>query len=195
MLMNSAISYFILPEDIISEKEYGVKGYVDDFFICLHVLSEFLKYDSKLGEYLINKYWTLKEDYHNYISNKYYELMKLIEDSVRSNILLHSGVKYIEELIMNKKNPRKYLELKGRDLQRKIHYLFFLFLNRPIGNKEAKKEFEKNFFGTSEFMEFSKKLDLLEKEDNSFSRAKKNVDEMFSLEENMKNIRIRRLLG
>ena len=25
MLMNSAISYFILPEDIISEKEHGVK--------------------------------------------------------------------------------------------------------------------------------------------------------------------------
>lgn len=193
-LMNCAISYFILPIDIISEKDYGVKGYLDDFFICLHVLSELLNYNKRLGEYLINKHWTLDENYNNYISEKYYKIMKMIEPNLRSEIISHSGMKFIEELILSKKNPRKYSEVKIRDLQRKIHYLFYLFLNRPIGGKDAKREFENHFFGTEEFMEFSKKVELLNLSDKEFSVTKKNIDDMFNLDETIKRIKVKRLL-
>jgi len=194
ILMNSAISYFILPADVISEKEFGIKGYIDDFFICLHALTELLKYDKKLGEYLISKYWTLEEDYNNYLSDKYYKLLKMIEPNLRSKIISYSGINFIEEMIMSEKFPRKYSEQKIRDLQRKIHYMFYLFLNRPIIGKEGKRDFERQFFGTQEFMEFSNKVELLSNSDKSFEMAKKNVNNMFNFDETIKNIKVKRLL-
>jgi len=194
VFMNCAISYFILPEDIISEKDHGVKGYLDDFFICLHVLSELLKYDKKLGEFLISKHWKLEENYKNYISEKYYSIIKIIEPNLRSEILAYSGVSFIEELMVSKKTPRKYSEIKIRDLQRKIYYLFNLFLNRPIVGKEVKREFESKFFGTDEFMEFSKKLELLNRAGSGFEMVKKNIDNMFNFEETMRDVKVKRLL-
>ncbi len=194
MIMNSAISYFILPTDVISEKDFGIKGYLDDFFICLHALTELLKYDKKLGEYLISKYWTLEENYNNYLSDKYYKLLKMIEPNLRSKIISYSGINFIEEMIMSKKSPRKYSEKKIRDLQRKIHYMFYLFLNRPIVGKEGKREFDGQFFGTKEFMEFSKKIDLLSKNDDEFKYVKNNLDRMFNLENKIKEIKVKRLL-
>ncbi len=194
MIMNSSISYFILPTDIISEKDFGIKGYVDDFFICLHALTELLKYDKKLGEYLISKHWILGENYKNYLSDKYYKLLKMLEPDIRSEILSCSGLDFIEKIIMSKKAPRKYSEKKIRDLQRKIYYMFYLFLNRPIIGKEGKREFEKQVFGTDEFMEFSKKLELLSRNDGEFKNVKNNLDRMFNLEDKIREIKIKRLL-
>jgi len=36
-LVSSAIAYFILPADIISEELYGPYGYVDDIWLCAYV--------------------------------------------------------------------------------------------------------------------------------------------------------------
>jgi uncharacterized membrane protein YkvA (DUF1232 family) len=36
-LISSAIAYFILPADIISEELYGPYGYVDDIWLCAYV--------------------------------------------------------------------------------------------------------------------------------------------------------------
>jgi uncharacterized membrane protein YkvA (DUF1232 family) len=39
-LVIAAIAYFILPEDIIPEEEYGPAGYVDDIYLCAFVANE-----------------------------------------------------------------------------------------------------------------------------------------------------------
>ena len=38
LVINSALSYFVVPNDIIPEDEYGAIGYVDDVFVCAYVL-------------------------------------------------------------------------------------------------------------------------------------------------------------
>lgn len=195
MIMNSAICYFVLPTDVASEKELGIRGYLDDFYVCICALRELMEYDKKLGEYLISKHWKLKEEYEDYIPKKYYVLTKIIEPKKISEILSYSGIGYIADIIKLKTNPSKYSEQKIRDLQRKIHYLFYLIFNRPFeGIKNAKKEFEDTFFGTEEFLEFDKKLELLSKSDKEFVTAKSNVDKMLGIEEKLKKIKARRLL-
>ncbi len=194
MIMNSAISYFVLLTDVISEKEGGIKGYIDDFFVCIYALRELLKYDKKLGEYLIKKHWKLKEDYDNYLLEKYYELIKKIDQKIVLEIISYSGIGFVSEVISSKKHPKTYSQHKVKDLQRKISYMFFLFLNRPLIGKEQKRNFENEFFGTEEFMEFAKNLELLSKSDDQFTPAQKNVDEMFDIETRLKKVKAKRLL-
>lgn len=194
MIVNSAISYFVLITDAISEKEEGIKGYIDDFFVCIYALRELLKHDKKLGEYLIKKHWKLKEDYNNYIPKKYYELIKKIDQKIVSEIISYSGMGFISEVIFSKEQPKTYSQQKIRDLQGKIFYMFYLFLNRPLIGKEQKRNFEDRFFGTEEFMDFAKKLKLLSKSDDQFAPAQKNVDEMFDIDVRLRKAKAKRLL-
>ncbi|MCK4553099.1 DUF1232 domain-containing protein [Candidatus Pacearchaeota archaeon] len=195
MLMNSAIAYFVLVEDVVSEKEGGIKGYLDDFFVCISALRELLEHDKKLGKFLISKHWNLEERYENYIAQKYYELTQRINSNLISDIYSYSGLKFISERILAENNPRTYSTKKIRELERKIYYLFFLFLNRPLtGKKEEKRKFEKDFFGTGEFMEFAKKIELLSKTDDEFNMAHDNIEDMFDVDKRLKKIRAERLL-
>ncbi len=194
MIMNGAISYFVLLEDILPESEGGIKGYLDDFFVCIYGLHKLLEYDKKLGGYLIKKHWKLEEDYENYIINKHYELVKKLGQDLALKIISYSGIDLISDFISSKKHPKTYSQKKIRDLQRRISYLFFLFLNRPIIGKEQRRNFENQFFGREEFMEFAKKLELLSKSDDQFSIAQKNVDEMFDIEARLKKAKAKRLL-
>ena len=40
MLVNAALSYLVVPSDIIPEDEYGEIGYIDDLFLCAYILNE-----------------------------------------------------------------------------------------------------------------------------------------------------------
>ncbi|VVB69839.1 Uncharacterised protein [uncultured archaeon] len=42
-LVIAAIAYFILPEDIIPEDEFGPAGYVDDIYLCAFVANGVMK--------------------------------------------------------------------------------------------------------------------------------------------------------
>lgn len=193
-LMNAAISYFVLPTYSVPEKNSGIKGYIDDFFICIYALRELLEHDKKMGEYLIKKYWKIQENYDDYIPKKYYELLRKIDSETVADITSSSGLEFITNLIRSKKNPRTYSEQRIHDLQRKMYYLFFLFFNRPLIGKEEKRKFENEFFGGEDFREFTKKIELLSKSDSQFSVTKDNVDDMFDLEKRIKKIRAERLL-
>jgi uncharacterized membrane protein YkvA (DUF1232 family) len=59
LLIDSALAYFVMPNDIISEEEYGVTGYIDDIFLCAYVLNEIKK---KSGEELIVDNWRKKSN-------------------------------------------------------------------------------------------------------------------------------------
>jgi uncharacterized membrane protein YkvA (DUF1232 family) len=153
MSMNSAISYFVMISDVLPEEKMGVKGYIDDFFICVCALRELLEYDRKLGEYLIKKHWTLEENYEDYLVNKYYSLIQKLEQKTIAEIMAFSGLGFVKEMIQLKTNPSKYSEQKIRDLQRKLYYLFYVFFNKPLTGKDEKRKFEEQIFGTDEFLE------------------------------------------
>lgn len=38
LVVNSALAYFVIPNDVIPEEEYGATGYIDDIFLCSYVL-------------------------------------------------------------------------------------------------------------------------------------------------------------
>lgn len=193
ILMNTAISYFLLPTDIISEKEFGIKGYIDDFYVCISALYILLEYDRKLGQFLISKYWKLGNDYEHYIPEKYYALTQRLGEKTTSDISSSSGLDFIKEFISSKKMPRTYSEKKIRELQNKLYYLFSLFFNHNL-DSEARRKFDTEFFGTEEFFEFTKKIELLSKHDDSFKTASNKVNEMFDIEDEIKKARARRLL-
>ena len=193
MIMNSAISYFVMTIDTISEKEFGIKGYIDDFFICLYALNALLEYDQKQGEYLISKHWKLNEDYRDYIHNKYLQLVGMLDSKLIKDVLSCSGVGYIEEKMLLMKNPKTYSEKKIRSLERKLEYLLYLFFNQTVMNNEARKEIEQQIFGTDAFMEFARKVDLLSKTDNNFITTKNNIHLMMGIEESIKKAKLRRI--
>lgn len=194
MLMNSAISYFVLPTDIISEKEFGIKGYIDDFFMCISVLRELLQYEKKLGQFLISKHWKLKEDYESYIPEKYYAVIQRLGEKTTSDIISSSGLQFIKDFIESKRTPRTYSEQKIRDLQKKLDYMFFLFFNRNFIDNDARRKFDSQFFGTEEFLDFKKKIELLSESDETFKQANDRINEMFDIEEQIKKARTKRLL-
>ncbi|MFH1365594.1 MAG: DUF1232 domain-containing protein [archaeon] len=194
MLMNSAISYFVLPTDVISEKELGIKGYIDDFFMCLSALRVLLDYDKKLGQFLISKYWKLEEDYDSYLPKKYYEIIQRLGTKITSDIISFSGLQFIKDLIISQKTPRTYSEQKIRDLEKKLGYMFYLFFNRNLVDKEERIKFDSQFFGTEEFLNFKKKIELLSESDETFKLTNGRVNEMFDIEEEIKKARAKRIL-
>jgi uncharacterized membrane protein YkvA (DUF1232 family) len=196
MIMNCAIAYFILPEDIVSEKDVGIKGYMDDFFLCIHALRQLLDYDKNMGKYLIKKHWRLNDNYEDYLPKKYYELTKKIEPQVISNVLSLSGLNCIYDIVLSRNNPRAYLEMKTRDFQKKIDYMFYLFFNHTQSsmNKEEKKNFENQFFGTPEFWDFVKKLDSLAQSDEKYSQPQEKLNEILDLNTRLTQAKAKRLL-
>jgi uncharacterized membrane protein YkvA (DUF1232 family) len=37
-LINAAIAYFVAPYDVLPEEVYGAEGFIDDIYLCLHVI-------------------------------------------------------------------------------------------------------------------------------------------------------------
>lgn len=75
-LINSALAYFVVPNDVIPDDIYGPMGYVDDIFSCVVVL---LEIKEKYGLELLEKLWEGEEsiDYVlAYSLRKSYEILK-----------------------------------------------------------------------------------------------------------------------
>jgi uncharacterized membrane protein YkvA (DUF1232 family) len=57
-LINKALAYFVIPNDVIPEDVYGIAGYMDDLFVAATVLKRI--YDAFPDQ--VNKHWYLEED-------------------------------------------------------------------------------------------------------------------------------------
>ncbi len=66
--INSALAYFVLPNDIISEELYGPAGYVDDTYVCSFVLKDIYE---KYGVGMLKKKWQEEEDVVEVIEDCY----------------------------------------------------------------------------------------------------------------------------
>lgn len=73
LMIDAALAYFVLPDDIIPDKEEA--GYVDDLFIVTHVLREI---KDKVSPELITNNWEEKEDILLLIDKIYDESSKIV---------------------------------------------------------------------------------------------------------------------
>jgi len=79
--ISSVIAYFILPKDIFPEELFGTKGYLDDIYLCLHILRELEeKYEiEELIEYWDGDVRTLKKllnDHYETLDKKFSYILK-----------------------------------------------------------------------------------------------------------------------
>lgn len=52
--ISAALGYFVVPIDVVPESIYGPEGYIDDLYLCCHVLNDIVK---ELGYSFIEDLW------------------------------------------------------------------------------------------------------------------------------------------
>ncbi|MBN4065793.1 DUF1232 domain-containing protein [Candidatus Amoebophilus asiaticus] len=88
--INSALAYFVTPNDILPEEIFGPIGYVDDVFVCVTVLNEMRE---KYGLPKLEKLWGGDEDLNSVLKASYkrsYEI--LTEKELVDPILKFAGL-------------------------------------------------------------------------------------------------------
>jgi uncharacterized membrane protein YkvA (DUF1232 family) len=86
--INSALAYFVIPNDVISEEIYGPAGYIDDIFACCVVLKEF---EEKYGVDMIKQHWDYDEDFDHVLGVCYNESKKELEEKELVNEVLEAA--------------------------------------------------------------------------------------------------------
>jgi len=85
MKIYSALAYFVIPNDVISEDAYGPAGYIDDIYVCCHILMD-LK--NKISLEKISNIWEGEEDFINVLELSYNESKKeLTEKGLLKEVL------------------------------------------------------------------------------------------------------------
>ena len=77
--IGAAISYFVVPNDVIPEEIYGPYGYVDDIFVSVYVLRKIAK---KYGYDFIQETWKNENDVKDVMDECYDKSLQLLEDKV-----------------------------------------------------------------------------------------------------------------
>jgi len=89
--INSALAYFVVPNDVIPENIYGPIGYVDDIYVCTTVLNE-LK--NKYGINILKKHWEDDEEIDVVLKICYEKSKRLLkEQNLVERVLETSGLK------------------------------------------------------------------------------------------------------
>ena len=86
--VNAAISYYVVPMDVIPEQVYGPYGYIDDIYISVFVLR---KVAHELGYDFLQELWSNDEDVENIIEICFKETVEVLEDKVE-DILTYVGL-------------------------------------------------------------------------------------------------------
>jgi len=90
-MINTALAYFVVPNDIIPEDIYGPMGYVDDIFVCSVVLKQLHnKYEK-----LFCKHWDYDEDFDTVLNTCYNKSKKILKDkNLIDDIFIYIGLDY-----------------------------------------------------------------------------------------------------
>ncbi len=78
MKINAAISYYVVPLDVIPESEYGPYGYIDDIYICVYVIKDLIE---KYGYEEINQFWEEIDDLSEVVNESYEKTTILLDDT------------------------------------------------------------------------------------------------------------------
>lgn len=83
--INSALAYFVIPNDVIPEDIYGPAGYIDDIYVCCHVLND-LKEKFTLKK--LSEMWEGEEDFEKVFEITFRESKKELEEKNLLNEVL-----------------------------------------------------------------------------------------------------------
>ena len=87
--INAAISYYVVPMDVIPEEIYGAYGYIDDIFISVYVLkfiAEKYSYD------FLQEAWDYDSDVQEVIEECYEKSLSSLDDEQIEAILFYVGL-------------------------------------------------------------------------------------------------------
>lgn len=87
--INAAISYYVVPMDVIPEQIYGPYGYIDDIFISVYVLK---KIAEKYSYDLLQEVWENDNDVKTVIDDCYEKSFDVLEDEQIEAILYYVGL-------------------------------------------------------------------------------------------------------
>ena len=87
--INAAISYYVVPMDIIPEEIYGPYGYIDDIFISVYVL-KFLA--EKYSYDFLQEVWDFNNDVQEVIEECYEKSLSSLNDEQIEAILFYVGL-------------------------------------------------------------------------------------------------------
>lgn len=85
----AAIAYYVAPFDVIPETIYGPKGYIDDIYVCTHVLKEV---KSKMGIEFLKRNWEGEGDFEEVLEESYTKSKIIVKDQIE-DILKYIGLK------------------------------------------------------------------------------------------------------
>ena len=87
--INAAITYYVVPMDVIPEEIYGAYGYIDDIFISAYVL-KFLA--EKYSFDFLQEAWDFGNDVEEVIEDCYEKSLESLTDEQIEAILFYVGL-------------------------------------------------------------------------------------------------------
>lgn len=87
--IGAALGYFVAPFDIIPEATAGPDGYIDDIFICMHVIKEIAE---KIGYEPLEDLWEGESDLKSVVDRCYNRSKEILGDKT-ALILSYVGLK------------------------------------------------------------------------------------------------------
>lgn len=89
-LINSALAYFVVPNDVIPENIYGPVGYVDDLYVCARVL---MVIKEKHGLEMLESHWQTDEDLEDVLQyTLQHSTEVLIERNELENVIKYASL-------------------------------------------------------------------------------------------------------
>ena len=86
--ISAAISYYVVPMDVIPETIYGPYGYIDDIFVSVYVLRKVAK---EFGYDFLQNLWKHETDVKEVMDDCYDNSLELLEDKVHA-VLSYVGL-------------------------------------------------------------------------------------------------------
>ena len=87
--VSAAISYYVVPMDVIPETIYGPYGYIDDIYISVYVLNRIAE---KYGYDLLQEVWSFDNDIKEVLDDCYDKSAEILEEDQIEAILIYVGL-------------------------------------------------------------------------------------------------------
>ena len=87
--VSAAISYYVVPMDVIPETIYGPYGYIDDIYISVYVLNRIAE---KYGYDLLQEVWNFDNNIKDVLDDCYNKSSEILEEDQIEAILIYVGL-------------------------------------------------------------------------------------------------------